>query len=119
VTYFCGKDLEIIESLVYQPELKPAYDLMRDALIWADERPEGLSREGYEKLIDLWAARSFIHKGTKFSDWTLDPEYFGKVWEEAISEEFEWPGFNRLKLSQQDEQYYESQRQQLLVSKEI
>jgi hypothetical protein len=119
MTYFCGKDLEIIESLVYQPELRPEYDLMRDALIWSDERPEGLSREGYEKLIDLWAARSFIHKGKDFSDWPLDPEYFGQVWKEAISGGFQWPGFNRLNLSQQDEQYYKDKQQQLLINKEI
>jgi hypothetical protein len=106
MSYFHGKDLEIIESLIYQPELEPAFDVMRGALVWIDERPDGLSSKGYEKLIDLWIVRSCIHRGISLSDGTLDPEYFEKAWSEARAQKFSWPGFNRLKLSEEDRIYY-------------
>ncbi|MDB9518464.1 hypothetical protein PN466_16085 [Roseofilum reptotaenium CS-1145] len=74
MTYFSGKNLELIEALVYDPTLKPDYDIMRDSLVWPDERPWGLDPDAYDKLIDLWIARSFIHKGIPFSDWSFIPE---------------------------------------------
>ena len=114
MSYFSGKDLVLIESLVYQPDLTPTYDVMRDALTWSDEYPEGLSYEGQEKLVDLWAARSFLHKDMKFSDWKLDPKYFGMVWEEATRQGFSWPGFKRLKLTPKDRLYYENQQKAFL-----
>jgi hypothetical protein len=112
MSYLCGDDLKKIEALVFQPELEPSYEVIKDALIWSDERPEDLSSEGYEKLIDLWIARSLIHKGIPFSDWRLDPEYFEKVWSEATKQNFKWPGFNRLHLSNKDKAYYLSQQEQ-------
>jgi len=48
MSYFSGKDLELIEGLVYNPSLKPGYEALKDALIWSDERPDGLTPEGYE-----------------------------------------------------------------------
>lgn len=43
MNYFSGNDLELIEALDYQPELEPSYEVIKDALIWEDERPSGLS----------------------------------------------------------------------------
>jgi hypothetical protein len=110
MSYFYGEDLKKIEALVFQPELEPSYEALKDALVWSDERPDDLSREGYEKLIDLWIARSLIHKEIPFSDWILDPEYFEKVWSQATLQGFQWPGFQRITLSEQDKKYYASQR---------
>ncbi|MBP0028326.1 hypothetical protein [Roseofilum sp. Guam] len=75
---------------------------MRDSLVWPDERPWGLDPDAYDKLIDLWIARSFIHKGIPFSDWSFNPERFERVWKEAREQGFQWPGFYRLHLSEQD-----------------
>ncbi len=83
---------------------------MKDALVWEDERPDGLSLHGYEKLCDLWIARSFIHRKIPFSNWKLDPEYFEKVWLEATKQGFKWLGFNRLNLSDRDRKCNMKQR---------
>jgi hypothetical protein len=104
---FAGNDLRLIESLVYNPDLKPSYSYMRDHLVWQDERPDGLTPEGYESLCDLFIARSFVQRGREFSSHPLDPEYFAKVWKRALAQAFRWPGFNRLRLSEQDKTYYE------------
>jgi len=119
MSYFLGNDLKLIEALVYNPSLEPSFDVMRDALVWDDERPDGLSREGYEKLCDLWIVRSLIHRGISFTDWPLDPEYFGTVWSQAQKQGFKWPGFNRLHLSQKDREYYEKSLHDLRESNEI
>ncbi|MBP0011480.1 MULTISPECIES: hypothetical protein [unclassified Roseofilum] len=115
MTYFSGENLELIEALVYDPTLKPDYDIMRDSLVWPDERPQGLDPDAYEKLIDLWIARSFIHKGISFSDHRLDPEYFERVWKEAREQGFQWPGFHRLHLSEPDREFYENARNEFLA----
>jgi hypothetical protein len=113
MNYFSGKDLELIEALDYQPELEPSYEVIKDALIWEDERPSGLSTDGYEKLCDLWIARSFIHREIPFSNWSLDPKYFENVWSEAIKQGFKWSGFNRLILSKNDKDYYMKKRSEV------
>jgi len=110
MNYFFGRDLELIEALVYQPELKPSYDVMRDALVWRDEWTNDLSSEGFEKVCKLWTARSFIHRGIPFSSYKLNPDLLERVWFEAKTQGFKWTGFNRLELRQQDREYYEEQR---------
>src|SRR5437868_2330157 len=99
---FTGKDLRIIESLVFDPALKPMFDPWRDCLVWSDERPDGLTPNGYERLCDLLIARSFIHRNLDFSTHTLDPVYFKQIWDRAMNYKFQWPGFNRLNLSAED-----------------
>lgn len=113
MNYFWGNDLKLIEALVYNPNLKPSFEAIKGALIWSDERPDGLTPEGYEKLCDLWIARSLIHQGIPFTDWPLDPEYFGTVWSQARKQGFKWPGFNRLHLNKQDREYYEKSLSEL------
>jgi hypothetical protein len=104
---FTGNDLSLIESLVYNPTLEPKFDGMRDCLFWADEEPDGLTSDGYDTLIDLWAARSFLHKGRDFSTYKLSPDYFRLIWERALAQGFRWPGFNRLTLSDADRIFYD------------
>jgi hypothetical protein len=110
MTYFRSKDLELIEALVYNPNLAPSYDFIRDCLVWNDERTDGLSSEGYERLGDLWIIRSYLHRKVSASEWGLDPNYFQQAWSEATKQNFKWPGFLRLKLSKIDEEYYMQKR---------
>lgn len=110
MSYLSGRDLKMIEALVYQPELKPCYDPMRDALFWRDEWSFDLSSEGHDKIYQLWIARSFLHKGIPFSFYKLNPDLLERVWSEALMQGFKWPGFNRLELSQENRKYYEEQR---------
>jgi hypothetical protein len=106
MVYFEGRDLELIENLEFNPDLEPSYDAIKNCLVWEDERPDGLTPDGYELLCDLWIARSFIHRDIPFSSWVLDPEYFGRVWEDAMEAKFKWPGFNRLELAVNEKKYY-------------
>ena len=119
MSYFQGKDLELIESLVYNPDIKPSYEFMKDCLVWEDERPDGLTPEGYEKLCDLWIIRSYIHQKIAPPDWGLDPKYFQESWLKATKHNFKWPGFFRLKLSKHDEEYYKKQRFEAFSEYEI
>jgi hypothetical protein len=106
---FRDNDLRLIESLVYDPTLKPKFDSMRDCLVWADERPEGLTPDGYEHLLDLLIARSFIHRDLDFSTHSLDPIYFKQIWDRAMEYKFQWPGFKRLTLSAEEKAYFDSE----------
>ncbi|MDY6781765.1 MAG: hypothetical protein SW833_04295 [Cyanobacteriota bacterium] len=117
--YFSGNDLKLIESLVYDSSLDPSYEILKNTLIWNDERPDGLTPEGYEKLCDLWIARSFIHRKIPFSDWDIAPKYFEQVWSKAQKQGFRWPGFYRLSLNKQDREYYENSMSELRKSDAI
>ena len=107
MAYFSERDRAIVEALKYDPALTPAYESMRSALVWADERPDGLTSEGYEKLCDLWICRACIHRGDPTFSRTLNPAYFRELWAIALAEHIKWPGFNRLELSAEDRAYYE------------
>ena len=109
MSYFSGKDLELIEALVYQPDLEPGYDVMRDALVWSDEWSYYLSSEGFEKMCKLRIARSFIHREIPFSSYPGDSDALQKAWFEAREQVPNWPGFKRLKLSQKDKDFYKEQ----------
>jgi hypothetical protein len=109
---FIGNDLALIESLVFDSKLKPTYSAMRNHLMWADEMPDGLTHEGYTALCDLWIARSYLHLGLDFSSHELDPEYITNFWKRALAQNFKWPGFKRLTLSEEDRSFYDSMIEQ-------
>jgi hypothetical protein len=76
---FAELDRAILRQLVFDPACEPSYELMKSCLVWPDERPLRISREGYELLGDLWAVRGFLHRGIPLSQWGLDPTYFQTV----------------------------------------
>lgn len=108
MAFFSERDRALVENLVYDPKAKPAFDILRDCLVWADERPTGVTSEGWERLQDLWVARAFLYHGRPDSD-LLDMGYFRQAWEEALADRFRWPGFRRLHLSDEDRAYFESE----------
>lgn len=103
---FTGNDLRLIDSLVYDPSLEPSFEFLKACLVWSDERPDGLTPAAYDKLCSLWVARSLLHNGLDFSDHPINPEYCRKLWQRAIEEIPDWPGFKRLTLTQKDKVYY-------------
>jgi hypothetical protein len=105
---FTGNDLRLMESLVYDANLEPSYEFLKGCLVWTDERPEGLTPAAYDKLGSLWIARSLLHRGLDFSDHPINPEYCRNLWERAIRQVSNWPGFKRLTLSEKDKRYYET-----------
>ena len=117
--YFSDRDRAIVEALTYDPTCKPGFEILKACLIWPDECPYNLTPEGYEKLCDLWIARSFIHRGLPFSSWPLAPEYFERAWDEALRDNVRWPGFRRLTLSAKDRAYYEEQLRKMAEADEI
>ena len=110
MSYFSERDLKLIKALVYKPELKPSYDIMRDALLWMDEWARELSSEGFDKFCYLLVARSYIHRGIPFSSYKSNPNLLEKVWLDAQNQIPQWPGFKRLELSPEDRAYYEEER---------
>ena len=113
--YFEGNDLILIESLVYDPTLTPYYDFWRDCLIWEDERCDiGMTSSGYEKLCDLFVARTCIHLNEPFSSHSINPDHLSKAWKTALNANFCWPGWNRLQLSKKDKEYFLKTRQECM-----
>jgi len=99
-------DRESVESLVYDPSLEPNYNALAGHLMWFDELPSHITSAGIDVLSSLWVARSLMHRGLTFSDHPVNPEYSQRVWKQAIQEIPNWPGFQRLKLSVEDQKYY-------------
>jgi len=109
---FTGRDLELIESLVYDPELEPSYDILRGCLAWMDEGQRlPLTTEGHDNLTFLIAARSYIQEGRDFSEYIIAPDHLRLIWERALKQGFRWPGFKRLTLSEADKAYLELNRE--------
>ena len=109
MSYFLERDKKLIEKLLYNPNAKPGFNIINSTLTWADEYPEGLSKDGQEKLNDLWIARTIIYHNPDMIKWVLNPEHYKQVWEVAKKEGIEWPGFReeRLFLSGVDQDYYQ------------
>lgn len=106
---FVGKDLELMKSLKYDPELKPNYESIKGCLIWKDERSDDLSPDAYHIVSSLFVARSLLHQGLSLDDHPIDPELCKKLWAQAQQQISEWPGFKRLTLSAEDKAYFEDQ----------
>lgn len=104
---FSDRDQKLIEDLEFDETLTASFEALKGCLIWEDERPDGLTSEGYECLCDLWIARSFIHRNLPSSDWGLDSDHFQRIWNEALKAKIDWPGFKRLKLNDGDRRYLE------------
>ena len=105
---FSRDDCQALENCVYDAAAEPSFELLKYCLVWPDERPQGLSRDGWQLLGDLWIVRGFIHRGVPFEEWGLDPSYFRQVWEDALLDCPRWPGFSRLTLSTRDRKYLEA-----------
>jgi len=99
-------DRKLIESQKFDPKLNPEFDIMRMHLIWSDELPLGISSKGLELLQKLWIARAVKFHGLKL-DKPFDPEHFLSIWDYALSNQLQWPGFKRQHLSERDKAYYE------------
>ena len=105
--YFSAEDRQLIETLEYNPSLKPGYEALKGCLVWDDEGLfiVGLSEDGREKLADLWIARLILFHD--LDRHTLDDSYFKDAWNLAVAQLQGWPGFNRLVLSAEDRAFYE------------
>jgi hypothetical protein len=104
--YFSDRDRALVEALTFDPQAKPSFELLKGCLVWADERANNLTSEGYDRLCDLWIARSLIHRGEPLDSLSIGGDRFKNAWEQALAEDIRWPGFQRLTLSPEDRAYY-------------
>lgn len=102
---FIERDLKLIESLVYDPSLKPRFNALSSFLIWEDELPINITPNGIDTLSALCVARAFLFHGLKLPD-HINAADFKQIWDNATDEGIKWPGFNRLKLSNEDSAFY-------------
>ncbi len=103
---FLERDQRVIESTPFEPHSKPIFNALRSHLFWADEVPRGITVDALETIGDLQIARAHLHHGLKLHH-LLDPDVFIRVWNQALSENIKWNGFQRLELSFDDKAYYE------------
>ena len=106
-TLFIPRDLQLLENLVLDPSLEPKFNALSAYFLWEDELPSGITPDGLDVLQSLWTARSLFHRKLSFADHPINPEYSRRVWEQALKEIPNWPGFKRLTLSNEDKEYYE------------
>jgi hypothetical protein len=92
-------DRALVEALPFDAAAEVAYNAITACLVWADEVPKGLSREGYDIVRDLLAARGFIHRGVPIEDWDRGVSDRADRWNAALDAGLRWPGFRRLALT--------------------
>ena len=107
-----SRDLQLVENLVLDPSLASKFNTLSAYFFWDDELPSGITPDGLDVLQSLWTARSLFHRGLTFADHPINPEYSRRVWEQALKEIPNWPGFKRLTLSEKDQAYYEQKMTQ-------
>lgn len=104
MNHFSATEIESLKTLTLDPSAGPYFDPLRSCLRWPDEQPVDVGGLAYEHIIDLWIARSFIHRNLPKENWysIFPTRYFVEVWEEALEKVPSWPGFSRLKLSEEE-----------------
>ena len=109
---FTKEEIEAFEKLELNAQLKPYFDPMRYCLRWEDEEPEFVTKDIYEKFLDLLIARKYLHEGRTKDKWySMEPtNYFSDFWDHAKSVIPNWPGFKRLELSKSDQEYFEKEK---------
>ena len=105
------KDRMLLESLVYDPGLEPRFNALRSYLTWEDELPSGITPDGLDTLANLWIARACLYHGFELPD-LFDSNYFSGIWNQAIAEKLDWPGFKRLTLSDENKEFYKQKLNQ-------
>ncbi|MCW5824007.1 MAG: hypothetical protein KIT34_14480 [Cyanobacteria bacterium TGS_CYA1] len=104
---FLDRDKRLIDALVFDQSLKPKFNDLADYFFWLDELPENFTPEGFDILASLWLGRSLLHQGKKLEDHPINPEHCIRVWNQALVEIPNWPGFKRLSLNEADNKLFQ------------
>ena len=100
------EELIRLNSLQYDESLKPNFEEIKYCLIWNDEVPDSIRWEVTELLYDLIIYRGLVHRQLPPQKWPgNNPQYFQDAWEFGLKNIPNWPGFNRVSLSEEDQQY--------------
>lgn len=103
---FVPQDLQRIEQLELDISLEPRFNALSGYLVWDDELPD-ITPDGLDVLQTLLTARSLLHRGLTVADHPINAEYSTRVWEKAMKEIPNWPGFKRLLLRQAEEAFFD------------
>ncbi len=109
---FSGRDLELMLSLKFDESAEPSFHIMKRCLVWTDESIANLTSAAYESVGDLWITRGYLHRGLELSDPKIDP-YFRDIWERALQQIPDWPGFKRVTLDEEDRDYFQFSMEEL------
>jgi hypothetical protein len=93
------EDRGLLETMPFDPAAEPAFNEITACLVWDDEVPDGLSREGYRTVRDLLVARGLIHRGIPVEEWDFGFPDRWERWNEALADGLRWNGFRRLALT--------------------
>lgn len=104
---FSENDRGLIEAAQFDSSLEPRFNALSATLVWEDEIPSNITPDAYDVLSSLWVARSLMHRGLTFADHPINPEASQRIWEQAVLEIPNWPGFKRLALSEKERVFYE------------
>ncbi len=102
---FIEKDRALIEGLKYDPSLEPGFNALSGVLVWPDELPSNITPMGHDVLDTLWTGRSLLHRGLNLSDVPINPAFCINVWDRALIEIPNWPGFKGLALNETDKEF--------------
>ena len=92
-------DRELIEAVPFDDDAEPAFNEITACLVWPDEVPDGLSREGYRIVRDLLVARGLIHRGVPVEQWDFGFPDRWEAWNQVLADGIRWNGFRRLALT--------------------
>lgn len=94
-------DRLLVEHQLFIEDATPAFNEVTGCLVWPDEIPEGLSREGFETVRNLLAARGLIHRGIVVEDWQAGFTELADEWNAALRTRLRWNGFQRIALTRE------------------
>jgi hypothetical protein len=99
MTALSDADRALVEAVAFDAASEPAFNEITACLVWPDEVPDGLSREGYHTVRDLLVARGLIHRGIPVDEWDDGFPDRWERWNEALGDGVRWNGFRRLALT--------------------
>ena len=94
-------DRLLVENAIFDEHAEPAFNEITGSLVWPDEIPDGLSREGYDTVRNLLAARGLIHRGIAIEDWEAGFTELADEWNAALRTRLRWNGFQRIALTRE------------------
>jgi hypothetical protein len=92
-------DRRLVDEQAFDPDAEASFNEVTWCLVWSDEIPDGLSRDGYEIVRDLLVARGLIHRGVPVESWDYGWMDRWERWNEALASGLRWNGFRRIGLT--------------------
>jgi hypothetical protein len=99
MTVLSDADRELVEALDFLEAAEPSFNEVTACLVWPDEIPDGLSRDGYQIIRSLLIARGYLHRGVPVDEWDFGVPARWEAWNDVLLSGLRWNGFRRLALT--------------------